>query len=323
MTLTAAALITKRFILIFGILSFVVTTGLIGYNIWKAYQLSKIPPPEEKADIKFGILPKPNLPSSKVSSSNFSYSIDTVTGNFPDFDKLAKVFFITRPQASFLAPEKTTKLAEKMGFTSQPQIISPTEHQFKQDKRMLLVSLDSGNFKYVGESSESAKPVTVNSDTLTDNFRKILEDLGLLPDSLKNGPSKLTTNQISFWPADIDQKPIVTSTPNTSLIYGVASGSGKLIDEYYSINYTYWPVDEEVFAKYPIKSATIAFDDLKAGKGIVILEPAKPQVSITAVYLAYFLSESYSPYLQPIFVFEGPSFIAYVPAILDEFLTQK
>lgn len=323
MTLTAAATVTKRFILIFGILSFVGTLSLIGISLWNAYQLSKIPPPEEKADIKFGILPLPNFPASKVSSSNFSYSVDTVTGNFPNFDKLAKVFFIARPQASFLAPEKSNKLAEKMGFTSQPQVISPTEYQFKQDSSELTVQLDSGNFKYASDSTESANPVTVNSDTLADNFKKILEDLSLLPDPLKNGPTKFATSQISIWPSDIDQKPIVTENPNTSLVYAKASGSGNLVSNYYSINYTFWPVDEEVFAKYPIKNVSLAFDDLKNGKGIVILEPSKPQVSITTVYLAYFLSESYSPYLQPIFVFEGPSFIAYVPAITEEFSQTK
>ena len=78
-------------------------------------------------------------------------------------------------------------------------------------------------------------------------------------------------------------------------------------------------IETSTFATYPTKTAETAFDDLKQGKGVVVVEPDKPKVSITSVYLGYYLAENYNPYLQPIFVFEGPNFVAYADAINEQF----
>ena len=50
------------------------------------------------------------------------------------------------------------------------------------------------------------------------------------------------------------------------------------------------------------------------------MEPRTSSASITKVYLAYYLSEEYSNYLLPVFVFEGPQFAGMVPAVKSEFL---
>ena len=83
-----------------------------------------------------------------------------------------------------------------------------------------------------------------------------------------------------------------------------------------------FPIDTTTYATYPIKTAETAYNDLKTGKGIVILQPPKAQVSISSVYLGYFISDKYTPYLQPIYIFEGQNFVAYVPAISSEFFNQ-
>ncbi len=333
MTLTQVALLTKQVITISIFALMLATTFFIGYKIWNAYNLTHLPPVEEKPDTSFGILPYPDFPKTEVSSSNFSYSIDTVTGGLPKlgedpgFEKLIKVYFVTKPFATFLSAEKSQVLAEKFAITNEPQIITETNYLFKNQDSLLSVDLDSGNFTYRREASISAKESLDNDSKLTSDFKATLNSLGVLKPQLSEGKSKVTmvkkeeaqVAQISLWSANLDDKPIVTPDFNKSPVNALVYKSAEDIQNYLSLNFTYYPVDSSTFATYPIKSAETALGDLRLGKGAVIIEPPKPNVSITSVYLGYFQSENYSPYLQPIFIFEGPNFVAYVPAISEQF----
>lgn len=331
MTLTQTAILVKQAVvisvaaLILGIISFV------GYRIWYAHYLAGLPPVEEKPDTKFGLLPQPEFPTSNVSSSNFSYSLDTVTGGLPKagidpgFEKIIKVYFVTQTFATFLSPDKSASLAEKFGINNPPNILSATKYQFKDKDKSLSVDLDSGNFVYTNEATISAKANLDDDNKLISDFKQMLSELGVLKDDLKNGQAKVIhfpTAQISLWPAAIDKKPILTADLNKSLVNATVAGGADNLNNYLSLNFIYYPIDTTTFATYPIKTAEVAFNDLKSGKGVVIMAPDKPQVSITSVYLGYYLSENYSPYLQPIFVFEGPNFVAYVAAVSSEFQSQ-
>lgn len=332
MTLSQTALITKQvititiFALILGIVSFV------GYKIWYAYYLANLPPVEEKPDIKFGLLTAPDFPPSSVSSSNFSYSIDTSTGNLPKvgvdkgFDKLIKVYFVTKTFASLLSPEKSQNLAEKFGITTQPEILSETNYKFSQDTKTLTVDLDNGNFTFIQEATPSAKDNLDDDNKLVSDFENTLNTLGVLKEDLTKGRTKIIrlkteTAQISVWPSAVDNKPIITPQFDTSLIYAQVFNRANDLKNYYGLNFIYYPIDLSTYATYPIKTAEQAFEDLKNGKGVVVIEGEKPNISITSVYLGYYLSNNYNPYLQPIFVFEGPHFVAYVSAISEQFQT--
>lgn len=338
MTLTQTAILVKQVILISSITLFLGLTSFVGYKIWYAYYLAHLPPVEEKADAKFGLLPLPSFPKGNVSTSNFSYSLDTTTGGLPKvgidpgFDSIIKVYFVTQTFATLLAPEKSADLAQKFGIMSQPEILSETKYRFKDQNKTLEVNLDSGNFSYTRQASISAQINLDDDNKLVSDFESSLSALGVLKDDLTNGRTKVTplkvagsetvAAQISLWPAPIDKKSIFTADFNKSLINAIVVGSTSALDNYLSLNFTYYPVELSTFATYPIKTAEAAFDDLKEGRGIVIIEPNKPQVSITSVYLGYYLSDSYSPYLQPIFVFEGPNFVSYVAAISEAFQSQ-
>ncbi|MDP3758447.1 MAG: hypothetical protein Q8Q86_01910, partial [Candidatus Daviesbacteria bacterium] len=244
----------------------------------------------------------------------------------PGFEKNIKVYFLTKTFATLLSPDRSSALAEKFGITSSPQILSETKYQFKDKDKSLLVNLDTGNFSYTKEATVSGKVTPDDSNKLTADLKQMLASLGSLNGDLQNGRNKVTnlktTILVSLWPADIDKKPIFTSDFNKSLVNATVFGEASQLDNYLSLNFTYYPIDTSTFATYPLKGAEQVFDDLKNGKGVVIVEPDKPQVSITSVSLGYYLSESYSPYLQPIFVFEGPNFVAYISAINEQFQSQ-
>lgn len=344
MTLTQTAILVKNIINISVIAIVLGISGFIGYQAWHAYYIAHLPPVEEKPDSKFGLLPQIDFPKSAVSSSNFTYTLDTTTGGLPKvgidpgFEKIIRVYFVTQTFASLLAPERSQALAEKFGTSLPPEIISETKYKFAAQNKILNVDLDNGNFSYIKEATLSARTGLDDDNKLVTDFKQFLASLGVLKDDLQNGRTKITllrisgdntlittslrteasAAQISLWPAAIDKKSIFTADFNKSLVSATVLGNANNLDNYLSLNFTYFPIDTSTFATYPLKTAEVAFDDLKSGKGVVVMEPNKPQVSISSVYLGYYLSENYSPYLQPIFVFEGPEFVAYVSAIPEQ-----
>lgn len=323
MTLTAVATLTRRLILVFGILLVFGLILLFAYRIWYARYLASLPKAEDLADTKFGVLPFPHFPSADVSSSNFSYFLATPTGKLPEIAKTIKVYFIPKAFASLLASEKADVLARAFNITVPPQPLSEIKSLYKTQDRKLNIELDTGNFIYQREASSTASPSATRASDLEiiQNFKDFLASLGVLKDEIKQGSAKIKGSQIFIWPPEIDQKPIVTGEFNEGLIKAKFVGNAKELDNYLLIDYIFWPVDTSTFATYPTKYPSQAFDDLKNGKGTVVVKPQSPQVSITSVYLAYFEDVIYTPYLQPVFVFEGPSFVALVPAIDEKSLT--
>ncbi len=347
MTLSQTATLTKQIITISVLALILGTVSFIGYKIWYAYYLAHLPVVEEVPDTKFGLLPQPDFPSSSVSSSNFSYSIDTATGGLPKvgidpgFEKIIKVYFVNKSFATLLSPERSQNLAEKLGLNPNPQIISEVNYRFKDKAKTLNVDLDNGNFKFTNEATPSGGQSLDDDNKLTTDFKNILNSLGVLKEELTRGRAKVNlfrlqgnqlipttvrteagVAQVSLWQGSPDKKLIFTPEFNKALVNATVVRGADNIDNYLSLNFTYYPIDTTTFATYPLKSTEVALDNLKAGKGIVVIEPAKPQVSITSLSLGYYLSENYNPYLLPVFVFEGPDFVAYVPAITEQFQNQ-
>lgn len=347
MTLSQTAILTKQVMTISSLTIILGLASFIGYKIWYAYYLAHLPIVEEKPDTKFGLLPPPDFPISNVSTSNFSYSLDTVTGALPKigtdtgFEKILKVYFVVKSFASLLSADRSKILAEKFGISSPAEILSDTRYKFRDKFKTLNVDLDSGNFTYRFDATISAKEGLDGDNKLIGDFENTLQVLGVLKEDLKVGRTKVTllkpegpnlvptqlrfeavAAQISLWPAQIDKKEVFTPKFDEALVNAIVLTRANDIENYLSLDFSYYPIDTTTFATYPTKQAEEAFDDLKSGKGVVIVKPNQPQISITSLYLGYFLSENYSPYLQPIFIFEGPSFAAYVSAIREEFQSQ-
>jgi hypothetical protein len=338
MTLTQTAILVRRGVFTIISLTVLVVAAATGYKIWYQHYLSTLPPIEEKAEMRFGLLPEIKFPPSIVSSSNFSYSLDTVTGGFPQMPKLVKVYFIPQNKVSFLAPEKSQALAQSLGFLQGPQILSETRYKFTdQYQGNLIIDLTTGNFNFQRQvATDSAKlqetPLTDQAKLVVE-FKDFLQQKGLLPEELKNGRSAViygqTQNsasesaQVSVWPEDFEGLPIVTASFKTGLVTGLAKNLADEFGNFTKLDYIFWPIDKTTFSTYQIKTPEEAFKDLQSGKGFVALEPPTAKVSISSVYLAYFQSEEYSPYLKPVYVFEGPSFAALVEALSESISTQN
>ncbi len=329
MNLTQTALWTKRAVVLVSITLVLILGSRIIFEVWYRYQLTNKASVQDRPDEKFGVLPKLDFPPDPVSSSNYSYALDTQTGDFPTLPTQLKVYFIPQAGISLLAPERAKQLASQLGFNNGPQILSETRYKFDDGiKGAILIDLPTGNFHFQkGESSESAtlKPGFINSsDQLINDFREYLGGNKLVPDDIRSGRfgitfdaienNKAKTATISATPADFNTLPVVTSG-QYGLIRAFVNNNPDNQKRYLQLDYTHWIIDESSFSSYALKAPKEALQDLQSGNGHVVIEPLKPQVSISDVYMGYYESEVYSPYLQPVYVFEGPHFRALVQAV--------
>lgn len=340
MTLTEAAAFTKEGMIVSAITLFVV---LSAWGIWHYYYnyvyLPGLPVVVEQPTVAFGPLPKVAFPESAISSSNFSYTLDTETGALPEkLPRLFKVYSVAQLATDLLALDRAKSLARSLEFNVTPQAISATQYKFIDDKNggELIVDLDTGNFKFrrsvatgSGESFEKVEDF-INDSTQGQTLKSFLGSKGLLKDQLKSGKTTAVYNNqikkdstlvtVNLWQESIEDYPIVTPKFNEGLIKAVGNSNRNGDRKYILLDYIFWPIDLENFGTYPIKTADEAFEELKNGEGFIAIEPKTSSASITKVYLAYYLAEAYSNYLQPVYVFEGPGFAGFVTAVKSEFV---
>lgn len=342
MTLTETAIFTKRGVvgfIIFILLSIIAWQGYKYYHYHYVY-LPSLAQQKPKPNVEFGILPYPKFLPVDVSSSNYSYSIDTPTGSLPTpFPEIIKVFFIPKSSITLLAPDRAKQLAEIFGFENGPEIKTAVEYSFSDNSDgRFLIDLETLNFKFKKSiATSSAEPIEDSQEEvlpdqtqIAQNFKSFLSNVGLMKKDLEGGRSKVTyennspktaqTAAVTLWQDDVEELPIVTPAFSSGLIKATVTKYQSNKYRYSTLEYIYWPIDTNKSATYPLKTVEAAFEDLQSGNGNVVLKPARAEVSISEVYLAYLLPEEYTSYLQPVFVFSGPNFAAFVPAIKDEYL---
>ena len=338
MTLTETAKATKRFLKIgLTVLSGLIVIWLIYIfvynNFYVPYKKSQIKPEQ-----KFGTIQKPIFPKSVADSASFEYNLDTQYGGLPtNIPKLMNVYFITPHETTLLAPDRTRKLANSLDFSSDPQILSPSEYRYSDEwGGQMTIELNTGNFSYrrvIPASVKGRPPIQVGylpaeNDLVTD-FIGFLNSRALLGDSFKKPRSIISydnpnrqiaqTAKISLWPDNIGEQPIVTDDPIKGPIYATVTRYGDNDFKYSSLDYVVWSYDPKTFSSYATNSISQAFQDLKNGQGVVIKNTTSAnKASITKVYVAYYMSAQYQPYLEPIYVFEGDNFVAYIPALTPE-----
>lgn len=332
MTLTETAVFTKK-ALVFAVFIFIFLLLCWGAYAYYIKFIYKPPVIEEIPNLNFGVLPRPNLPKTITDSSSFTYTLDTATGSVPtDTPKVFKVYSIAQLATDLLALDRAKDLSVNLGFNRTPQMLNSTEYRFLSDKGGdLTINLDTGNFRYERPlATDSAnldnRESFLKEARLSQQFKSYLSQKSLLKKELEDGKTKVEYNinkfsaKISLWQEDIDKTPIVTGTFSEGLIKAIVSQQSEEAKKYILLDYIFWPIDLENFATYPLKKADEALKNLESGNGTVITSPKSSAVSVTKIYLAYLLTKDYTPYLEPVFVFEGTDFVAYVPAVTDKYL---
>lgn len=331
MTLTQTAQLTKQLLVVFTILIFVGLTSWIGIAIYINTRPAVTPPPTPP-NFKYGILPPPLFPTSVYSNTNYTYALDTETGDLPaGLPNQLKVFFVPIQEATLTSSEKAAELAKKFGFNIGPEVKNQTIYQFRNlTGGSFGVDINTNNFQFQKpESTDSAK---LESNALPDqnqiikDFKTYLSKQGVTNTSLESGRGTVLYNQtdaknsayaiVSLFPDTIDNLPSVTPSFVSGLTRATYTKSSENNnDRYQNMQFIYWQPDETNFGTYPIKPVEKSFEELQSEGGIIIKAPDKTRISITSIYLAYYQPETYPTYIQPVYVFEGPDFVAYVDAI--------
>lgn len=343
MTLTQTAIFTKRAGIFTAVFLTLALIGWNGYQYWyKNIYLPAQPVVEEQPTVEYGKLQKLNIPANNVSPTNYAYSLATQTGNLPtDFPKLIKVYAVPQPTITLLDPDRAKVIAKSFDFTNPPEILTQTQYKFEDDQGgEMRMEINTQNFKYhrqIATDSAIFQNSLPYEDDIKRGFKEYLVQKNLSKSQLENGrmfvtyenkgPKDSKTAIVSIWPQDITEGkkkyPIITANPKIGLINAQVTPAGFDKDRYPVLNYVFWPIDTQAFSTYPIKPVNEAFEELKAGKGTIMLEPASKDIAITNVKMGYFMTEEFPQYLQPVYIFEAEDFQAVVPAVTNEFISQS
>ncbi len=320
----------------------------VAYKWWKITHPDPPPPP----DVGFGKLPKLQFPKTQVKSSDYSYQLETPTGALPtNLDKQIAVYFMPVKKPNLLAYDEAKNLARQLNFINEPLKLSESKYQWTGQvdglPSKLTIDIITGAFKlekkWQVDNSFLTPSMIISQDKAVQILKNQLSRLNLLVDDLDKGESKVSfwkvkNNQlvpaialskaqfvkVNLFRAAIQQIPVLTISPDKGLVRALIGLQKSEKKQIVDLEFKYFPVDKSQKAIYPLIGVSQAWQRLQAGKAYVAQKPqsSKKEIAISNIYLAYYDAEEPQEFLQPIYVFEGESFRAYVPAIADEWVSE-
>jgi hypothetical protein len=346
MTLTELSYYSRRslpFVIIFLLILFIL------FYLFKLFflYLNLNKPKTILTNTIFGKIARPSV--QKVISGKFSYTLDTVEGEPVSASETAKVYLIPQTNTRFSYKEKIYLMAKNFSFdtTTVKHKLVEKEASFTDDKQQLTIDVTNYNFSYQYKLStnESFLVNTVVPDRTEIENKAIdfLKGIGRYPSELSKGKTNLIylsynpqTNALSvvdqssfanmievdFYRPDIDIFPIVSPSYFNSQNYLVMvfqENSFKVV----KAQVKFFEKSDEEVGVYPVKTGTVAWEELKNGQGIIVSAPTdKTSIKIKKMFFGYFDPDIFQDYLQPVYVFLGENnFVGYVPAVITDYLT--
>lgn len=343
MNLTEIAFYTRKTIKYTIILIILLIVGKISWNIGSGIYTHYFPPAPPPPTIKWGKLPSLHFPE-KPGLPNFSYTLQTKTGELPTFTTTMPVYFVPKQQISFLKLEEAQKLARSLGFEGEGIPLSETIYRFTKPETSLTLDINTVNrtLSVNYKLSDSPELLTLRPKSHEDavsTVRLFLSAGDLLAEDLENGKityeflrtdrdqlvtagslSESNFVRVNFFRQAIGEIPVVTPNRKKANVWFLVTGSEDRDLRIIAGEYHYFLADLQQFSTYPLKTAQAAWDELTGGKAYIVqYAENNTQITIRNIYLAYYDSGSAQGFLQPVVVFEGDGgFVAYVPGIAPE-----
>jgi len=349
-SLTESAFYTRKLIkwgaiLVTVILMFRYAANIAGFT-WRKLN----PPKPAQPTVAFGKLPKIVFPE-RNNLPDLTFELGTIEGTLPTITNVVKVYFMSKEIYTFLTLENAKSKAEYLGFPGDPEEISETGTSYQWrigDAIPSFLTMEiinqSFNIRYSYEKDQSLLNIKtlITPDQALVETRTFLKKADFLPKDIQNGQAnfiyyryspleliKVTSLsetdfiKVNLLREDIEKMIILPPNPYDANISALVSkSSGKRIVE---LKYSYFPIDIEVWATYPIIDSSFAWNQLKSGKGFIanLGDNQEGKIIIRKVYLAYYDSPIHQNFLQPVFVFEGDKqFISYVPAVTGQYIQE-
>lgn len=345
--LTKTAILTRK-IIRYGFYALVLLIiGRITLNLGlKLYQYF-FPPPPPPPTVSFGKLSKIPFPE-KEFPGDLTFRLETPEGDLPNFPDQAKVYFMPRVSPSLLSLDVAKKKASSLGFSTDAKKVTESVYIFSHPRAptTLRMNIISGSFSISYDLRESPEILEVrppSPEVAASSVRNYLSSAGLLKEDL-SGPvtheflrieennfvkalslSEANFVKINLFRREFDNLPSLTDNPNEANVWFLLSGERLRERQFIAAEYHYLPVNEERFETYPIKTAQVAWEELKSGNAYIanVGQAADVKnVTIRRVYLAYYDPSSATEFYQPVVVFEEGvegGFSAYVPAVISEY----
>lgn len=313
------------------------------------------PPEVEKPTLRFGILPRPEFERANVSeASRPTYTILLEGKPQQELPAIEKVYRLQSLLFGFPSYEAWAKsVAQSLGFKGEGK--REGENLFwEEEKKSLSFDLQVLQFTYADKSLGEGEVVTSASEAAS-VAREFLAEKGLWIKELENGGQEVSFKKIEgfslkearsapeadifaidFYP-EVENLRVVSNYPQSGLVYVWVRKSGVIR----KIVYTFYPIDFNMVATYPIKTLDEVTSDLQNQKGTIVYlgvlgeypigAPAYAVYSadINKLELAYFESPKTQKYLQPIYVFKGTAklsggrlgeIIIYLPAVSKDWV---
>lgn len=347
MTLTEVSYYTRKF-LPFVFLFFIIF--LIFFYAIKLFfiYLASLQPKKIYTNPVFGKIKKPYLPEAS-GSAGFNFTLDTIEGKPITASESAKVYFLPPSIARFGYREKIYLMAKTFGFDTMlvKHTLIGKEAIFSDEKQKLTIDITNFNFRYDYYFEEEvdlfSQPLIPSKKEIENKAIDFLTTVGRYPNELAKG--KININlmrydwqekkiiavsrsneanivEVNFYRPDIEGIAVVTPGFPSSQNYVVFT----FFEEGFRVlraQVKFFEKSEEQMGVYPLKTGEVVWEQLKKGQGLVVSAPSdQKNIVIKNMFLAYLDPDVYQEYLQPVYVFLGePNFIAYVPAVSDDFLT--
>ena len=343
-TLTETAYYTRRAInwTILAVIIYILLR--IFWSIFVVVWMIVFPPKPIPPNHAFGRLPAIKFLEVATPAAQLTFQLETIEGGVPVASESATVYFMPKSPPNLLGLNKAQEFAGDLQFDPTPVAESKNVYRFndlRDPLRRLRYDIVSKNFilRYSFEQDASAflnKNLPL-SEAAKLETTTLLQSHDIYPEDFVKGTStttflrlvanKLQTTtslsqgdavRINFFRKPIGETPVVTPNPDEASISIILSGAPVMQKRIIQLAYTYWPVDYQITATYPLKSSSTAWEELQSGGGYIARYPTNgtQNAVVRDVFLAYY--DSYEPqtYLQPIFVFEGDNgFVGYVPAV--------
>lgn len=356
MTLTELSYWSRKFLpfIVIGFILFLI----VFYALRLTFLYLGLKKPTLYTNTIFGPIKKPYI-ANATSSAQFSLSLDTIEGEPISATRTAKIYFLPEAATRFGYREKIYLIANTFGFNTQivRHQLDGKEARFSDFAQDLSVDITNFNFTYKYKFEKNAAlfagAISPSKEVAENKAVDFLKTVGRYPDELATGKRNVIylkydpiTNEISetqrvseanmvevdFYRPDVEADPspmtIVSPAYFNSQNYVIMVMKEKDYNKEFKIlraQVRFFEKSDAQVGIYPLKTGDVAWQQLKDGKGIVVSTPKNLQkVVIKKMDIAYFDPDVYQEYLQPVYFFLGENnFVAYVPAVLDSYSTDR
>jgi hypothetical protein len=266
--------------------------------------------------------------SSKLTNSVFRWVDGTNTRTF-QADAVTKNFKLDTP------PFRISNIVTTTSSITEADAIESVEGFLKS--KALLPETDSKNVVY------TVIPTQVNLGQIRESKSSAASSKLLKVDVFVEIPG----TKLNQRDPDVKYR-VLGPNPKDSLISFTTTNSNNAAFKYPIANFTYWEPDYANGSEYYLTPIQDVWSAVQSGNGITsyvktrngdyyvsVEQIALSKIEIRDIYLAYYLQPEYTPYLQPIYVFEGQITTAasggsdtgeifiYFPAVRGDFVQSQ